>query len=89
MVVDLSIFVIPSFSIFIFFTPLVFKLLLPEGVHVCMDKNFNEGKQKIKDKPDINHLDVGSFWQGVGDADEPEVEEVRSELVHLYFSGII
>ena len=70
MVVDLSIFVIPSFSIFIFFTPLVFKLLLPEGVHVCMDKNFNEGKQKIKDKPDINHLDVGSFWQVVGDINE-------------------
>ena len=44
---------------------------------------------EVKEKPDVDHLDVGSFWQGVGDADEPEVEEVRSEIVHLYFSGII
>ena len=35
-----------------------------------MDKNFNEGKQKIEDKPDINHLDVGSLWQVVGDINE-------------------
>ena len=35
-----------------------------------MDKNFNEGKQKIEDKPDVDHLDVGRFRQVVGDIDE-------------------
>ena len=35
-----------------------------------MDKNFNEGKKKIKDKPDVDHLDVGRFRQVVGDIDE-------------------
>ena len=43
---------------------------LPESVHVGMDKNFDEGKQKIKDKPDVDHLDIGSFRQVVGDIDE-------------------
>ena len=43
---------------------------LPESVHVGMDKNFNEGKKKIKDKPDVDHLDVGRFRQVVGDIDE-------------------
>ena len=35
-----------------------------------MDKNFNEGKKKIKDKPDVDYLHVGSFRQVVGDIDE-------------------
>ena len=42
----------------------------PESVHIGMDKNFNEGKKKIKDKPNVDHLDVGSFRQVVGDIDE-------------------
>ena len=44
--------------------------LLPEGVHVGVDQNLNEGKQQIENKPDIDHLDIGSLRQVVGDIDE-------------------
>ena len=62
---------------------MVFEAGLSDKDYLC------KWNSEVKEKPDVDHLDVGSFWQGVGDADEPEVEEVRSELVHLYFSGII
>ena len=42
----------------------------PESVHVCVDENLNERKEKVEDEPDVNHLDVGRLWQVVGHIDE-------------------
>ena len=35
-----------------------------------MDQNLNEWKKEVEDEPNVNHLDVGSFGQVVGDVDE-------------------
>ena len=35
-----------------------------------MDQNLDERKKKIKDKPNVDHLDVRSLWQVVRDVDE-------------------
>ena len=43
---------------------------MPEGVHVCVDKNLDEGKKEIEDQPDVDHLDIGGLRQVVGDVDE-------------------
>ena len=32
--------------------------------------HLGKGDKLAEDKPDINHLDVGSFWQVVGDINE-------------------
>ena len=43
---------------------------LPETVHVRVDENLNERKEKVEDEPDVNHLDVGRLWQVVRHIDE-------------------
>ena len=35
-----------------------------------MDQNLNEWKKEVEDEPNVDHLDVGSFGQVVGDVDE-------------------
>ena len=65
MVVDLSIFVIPG-NIF----NQTWILFMPEGVHVGVDQDLDEGQQEVEDQPDVDHLDVGRFRQVVGDIDE-------------------
>ena len=68
MMVDLTVLVIPVSE-----EPLLGNikcLTTPEGVHVGVDQNLNEGKQQIENKPDVDHLDVGSLRQIVGDIDE-------------------
>ena len=64
-VVDLSIFVVPG-EIF----NQTWILVLPEGVHVGVDQDLDEGQQEVEDQPDVDHLDVGRFRQVVGDIDE-------------------
>ena len=35
-----------------------------------MDQNLDERKKKIKDQPNVDHLDVRRLWQVVRDVDE-------------------
>ena len=44
--------------------------MLPKGVHVGVDQNLNEWKKEVEDEPNVDHLDVRSFGQVVGDVDE-------------------
>ena len=67
MMVDLTVLIIPVLE------QLLFKQKnknLPQGVHICMDQNLDERKKKIKDQPNVDHLDVRSLWQVVRDVDE-------------------
>ena len=64
-VVDLSIFVIPG-NIF----NQTWILFMPEGVHVGVDQDLDEGQQEVEDQPDVDHLDVGRFRQVVRHVDE-------------------
>ena len=45
-------------------------LLLPESVHVGVQENHKEGKEKIENKPNINHFNVAGGWKADGGADE-------------------
>ena len=44
--------------------------MLPKGVHVGVDQDLSEWKKEVEDEPNVDHLDVGSFGQVVGDVDE-------------------
>ena len=37
---------------------------LTHAVHEGVKKNLSEGNQLRKDKPDINHFDIGCWWKG-------------------------
>ena len=34
----------------------------PEGVHVGVDDDEDEGDDEVEDQPDVHHLDVGCYW---------------------------
>ena len=67
MVVDLTIFVVP---VVFFCKNETKKLKIPQSVHVCVDQDLNKGKQEVEYEPHVNHLNIGSFGQVVGDVDE-------------------
>ena len=46
------------------------KLKIPQSVHVSVNQNLNKGKQEVEYKPHVNHLDIGSLGQVVGDIDK-------------------
>ena len=37
---------------------------------LCFSWNLKEGDHKVEDEPDVDHLDVGSFWKVFWDRDE-------------------
>ena len=34
----------------------------PEGLHVCVDDDEDEGDEEVEEQPDIDHLQVGGVW---------------------------
>ena len=68
MMVDLTIFIVPV--LFFFGKRETKKLKIPQSVHVCVDQDLNKGKQEVEYEPHVNHLDIGSLGQVVGDIDE-------------------
>ena len=64
-VVDLPVFVVPG-EIF----NKTWTCFEPEGVHVGVDQDLDEGQQEVEDQPDVDHLDVRRFRQVVRHVDE-------------------
>ena len=60
MVVDLAIIIIPDVKC-CHLQRRSHLRVIPEGVHVGVDKNFYEGKKEVEDEPNVDHLDVGRF----------------------------
>ena len=69
--IDLAILVVPVLRfevlhfVFLFFDKINYLSILaftflqnysPQGVHVCVNKNLDERKEKIEDQPDVDHL---------------------------------
>ena len=50
-------------------------VLLPHAVHEGVEQHLGEGNQLGEDQPDVDHLDVGSRRQRVGDGDEEGGED--------------
>ena len=34
----------------------------PEGLHVCVDDDEDEGDEEVEEQPDVDHLQVGGVW---------------------------
>ena len=65
MMVDLTIIVVPEKK-----SSKKFWNRPPQRIHEGVDKDLNEGKEKVEDEPDVNHLDVGGLRQVVRHIDE-------------------
>ena len=45
---------------------------IPQLLHVRVDDDQAEGDEEVEEKPNINHLQVGSLWKAVVDLDRCE-----------------
>ena len=34
----------------------------PEGLHVCVDDDEDEGDEEVEEQPNVDHLQVGGVW---------------------------
>ena len=46
-------------------------LLVSQMLNVGLEEDFNEGNGHAKDKPDINHFDIGGLRKSIGDSYVP------------------
>ena len=51
-----------------------------------MEKHFTEGKNKVEDKPQVNHFDIGGGRQRGGDVDEHGGEDQHYCEVYSHHS---
>ena len=53
-------------------------LIIPsQSVNVGVQKNLKEGEEKHKYQPNVDHFDVGGFWQALIHRDEHSGQNLR------------
>ena len=48
---------------------------------ICSEDNLQKWDKKVDNEPDIDHLDVGGLWEGLGDTDEQSGQNQQDSKV--------
>ena len=67
-----------GFSMVIDFT----LLIIPEGVHVCVEQHHDERVEQVEQQPGVHHLHVGGLGQAVTHIDEHRCKDQHRGQVH-------